>query len=270
MVIAPLAIPLLILASRTLIVESVSVTHRTLLVLAGMFAVVGPWIDQAHLLDQAHLPFGIAEEGSEVMAAATLVALLLSLLADVPLAPTFVTWPFIVGAVAVTLAGIGTLLMREYWTPISSATVHHSDIDHGPLSAVAQRVTINRQNLARTDVWAESSGGPAAIWLRVGSPGQPPIRESRTTTAHARYSNGTVTFTFAPIPDSEGQIYEIAVGVLRDAPYVFLGLASGNPLPDGVSSVDGQPVPWAKDLALRAYAKHRLPDRVRERPVGCC
>ena len=253
------------LAARTLIVESTTVTHRLLLGLAGIFAVAGPWFDP--LISEPRLLTAIAEEGSELMAATVLIALLLSLLGWVPLAPTFVTRPLVVGTVVVTIvgaiAGIGVLSMREYVTPITSATVERADIRHGPLSAITQHVTINRSNLTRIDVWATASSGPADLWLRVGPPGQPPIRESRTNTADAHWLDGAVSFTFAPIPDSEGQTYEIAVGALPGAPHVFLGLASGDPLPDGVAHVDGQPVPWANDLALRAYAKHRLPDRVR-------
>ncbi|MCY3749102.1 MAG: hypothetical protein OXG64_07390 [Chloroflexi bacterium] len=254
---APATVPMLVLASRTLVVEASSVTHRTLLGLAGIFAVAGLWLDA---FDQ---PIAIGEEGSELLAAAVLIALFLSLLDEVPLAPTVVVRPLVVATVLVTIGGVGFLAMREYWTPISSATVRRCDVDHGPLAVVAQGVTINRPNLGRIDVCVESSGGPADLWLSVGQPGQPPIRESRTTTSHVRWSSGTVTFTFDAIPDSQGQTYEIAIGALHRTPYLFLGLASGDPLAGGVAHINGRPDPWANDLALRAYAKHRLLDRLR-------
>ena len=154
LIVAPLAVPLLTIAVGTLIIEFKSAPQRILLGLAGVFVVAGLWLDSR---SADHVAIPIAEEGSELMAATTLFALFVSLRGVIPLLSPLVLWPCVSVIMVGTIVGTGVLVTREYWTPVSSATVHYGNIDHGPLSAVSQRVTINRSNLARIDVWAETA-----------------------------------------------------------------------------------------------------------------
>ena len=66
-----------------------------------------------------------------------------------------------------------------------------------------------------------------------------------------------MTFSFAPISDSQGQTYEITIGSLQSSPYVFLGLSTDDPIPESVVQVNGFSDSWGNDLALRAYTPGR-------------
>lgn len=249
--VAPIALPLLILASRTLWLESRRPTERALLIATGFFA-AGPLV-----LDSIPLPIGIAEEGSEHMAAAVLVAVLMSILGWVPLSPSFVTWRFVVIVVAFTVLVAGILDAREYQIRVAGMSRDRPEFHHGPLTSVSQTLRVDRAYLSRIDIYAESSGGDADLFLRLGPPGLPPIRESRATTNHPRWSNQTVTFAFAPIPDSKGQTYEISLGALQPTPFVFIGLSTNNPIPESSVLINGISDPGSNDLALRAYTPGR-------------
>ena len=85
-----------------------------------------------------------------------------------------------------------------------------------------------------------------------------PVRESRAEVRAARFSNATVAFDFAPIPDSGGATYTLAVGVLSGPkPHVFLGL-TGDVIREGAAVVNGAPTRYADDLAMRASWRVRL------------
>ena len=71
----------------------------------------------------------------------------------------------------------------------------------------------------------------------------------------------TVSFDFAPIPDSSGKVYTLAVGVLSGpTPYVFLGLTGGDAIPEGTAKVSGSPTRHADDLAMRTAWSGRFID----------
>ena len=251
LIVAPIALPLLILASRTLWTAASRPTQRALLVAAGFFAIV-PLV-----LDSLQVPIGVAEEGSELMAGVVLIALLMSILEWVPLSRTFITWRFVAIVTTITVLSAGILDAREYQVRVAGGIEDQPEIDHGPLSTVSQTVHVDRAHLSRIDVWAESTGKSAELFLRLGPPGGPPIRESRAITSHPRWSNQTVTFDFAPIPDSQGQTYEISIGALQSTPFVFVGLSTDNPIPESRVLVNGIADSWSNDLALRAYTPGR-------------
>ena len=248
---APVAVPLLFLASRTLLSEARTFTQRALLLVASVFA-IAPLV-----LDSVEPPLRIAEEGSELMAAVVLIALLMSVLGWIPLSPTFITRRFLAIVVAFTAVAGGILGVQEYWIPLSATRGDLPEVDHGPLSVVSQELTVDRSYLSRIDVWADVTSDAADLFLRLALPGQPPIRESRATTSHPRWSDQTVTFTFAPIPDSQGRTYEVTIGALESTPYVFLGISSDNPIGQSVVQINGIPDAWSNDLALHAYARGR-------------
>ena len=133
----------------------------------------------------------------------------------------------------------------------------------GPVSLVEQRIRATHDNWHRITVWAyvDGSGDPetasADIFARLtpadgSSPG--PVRESRAEVRGARFSNATVDFDFAPIADSGGKLYTLAVGVLSAPdPYVFLGLTRDDAIPEGEVLIAGAATGYGNDLALRTY-----------------
>lgn len=251
LVAAPVAIPLLILGSRALLTEARTAPQRALLLMSGVLAVV------PLLLDSVEPPYRIAEEGSELMTSVVLIAVLLSILGWVPLSPTLITWRFVAIVTLLTVLPAVILDAREYRIRAAGGIEDKPEIYHGPLSRVSQTLTVDRNHLSRIDVWAESTGESAELFLRLGSPGHPPLRESRTVTNHPRWSNGTVTFDFAPIPDSAGQTYEISVGALQPEPYVFVGLSTDDPISESVLLVNEGTDSLSNDLALRISTSGR-------------
>ena len=136
----------------------------------------------------------------------------------------------------------------------------------GPVSLIEQRFRADHDNLRRIDVWAEIDGGASAeIFARLTPEGSDrPVRESRAEVRGARFSNATTAFHFAPIPDSGGATYTLAVGVLSGPlPYVFLGLTSGDVFPQGAAVVSGTPTRNADDLAMRTFWRGRFVEVLR-------
>ena len=210
------------------------------------------------------------EEGSEIMAGATLAVVLVELLAA-RLGPARGVldvgkerggrWSAL-AATAALLAAATFALLAEYdlederWVKSPSAGYT------GPVSLIEQRFRATHDNLSRMSVWAyvHSPAGAAAsadIFARLTpalgwSPG--PLRESRAEVHGTRFSNTTVGFDFEPIPDSGGKLYTLAIGVLSGPePYVFLGLTRGDEVPEGEVLISGSPTGYGNDLALRTY-----------------
>ncbi len=209
------------------------------------------------------------EEGAEVMAATALGVVFIEMLAarprsarDAPVCTRAGSWRLAAFAAAAGLLAISLTISAP---PLVRHQLHKGDgwetvapwAYTGPITLVEQRFRANRDNLSRVDVWAYIDGGPAGqpaeIFARLTPEGaDAPIRESRTEAHGALFSNATVTFDFAPIPDSSGRVYTLAVGVLSGpTPYVFLGLTSGDVIPDGAAIVSGAPTRYADDLAMR-------------------
>ena len=131
----------------------------------------------------------------------------------------------------------------------------------GPVSLIEQRFRADHDNLTRIDVWAEIDGGASAeIFARLTPEGSDrPVRESRAEVRGARFSNATAAFRFAPIPDSGGATYTLAVGVLSGPkPYVFLGLTDSALNPTGDAVISGAPSRHREDLAMRTSWTGRL------------
>ena len=209
----------------------------------------------------------LLEEGSEVMAAATLAVILFETLSARPGA-IFVTsrsrrrksiWraaPVAVTAVLLVAGAFALLTWHEFegrgWRQGSPRYYT------GPITLVEQRFRSDHNNLRRIDVWSYVDRGnaeePAEIFARLTPVDGPdrPIRESRAEVRNARFSDATVTFEFHPIPDSGGTFYELAVGVLSGpTPFVFLGLTGGDAIAEGAAVVSGAPTPFLDDLAMR-------------------
>ena len=197
------------------------------------------------------------EEGAEIIGAATLVVILIEMLCERPgavlVAPT--------RRRGVGLAAVDVLLVTGAFLLVAHHIVEDShrvrtlpSFYTGPVSLVEQPFRATHDNLRRIDVWVEIDGGASAeIFARLTPQGSDaPIRESRTEVYGVRFSNATATFHFAPIPDSGGTRYTLAVGVLSGPlPYVFLGLTDGELNPEGAAEISGAPTRDANDLAMR-------------------
>lgn len=253
-IVGPIAIPLLLFAGRAFLGAARSMSQRTLLVMAIVFSAAPLRLDPIDTID---LPIGIAEEGSELFAAVVLIALFVSFFGWVPIPQSLINWKLAILILGFTTLSGGSLLLREYWILAAQTAGDSPEIYHGPLSTLSQDLHVDRAFLSRIDVWAETSDGSADIFLRLAPPGKPPIRESRATTIHRRWSGDSITFTFDPVPDSGGKAWEISVGALQPRPYVFLGLSTDDPIPQSVVRVNGDRSQWSNDLALKAYTYGR-------------
>ena len=251
LIFAPLVLPFLFLAARTLWSEARSLTQRTLLISAGFLVAI------SLVLDVSMPPIGVAEEGSELMASLMLIAVLLSVLSWVPLVPNFISWRLVALAAILVALPIGVFDSQEHIIRVAGGVEDKPEIHHGPMSLVSQTLRIERDHLSRIDVWAESTGGAAELFLRLGPPGHPPIRESRAVTRHPRWSNQAVTFDFAPIPASREKTYEVVIGSLHANPHVFVGLSTDDPIPESVVQINRSSDPWENDLALRLHTPGR-------------
>ena len=209
------------------------------------------------------------EEGSELMAAAALGVILIEMLAARPrpargepdLRPGGRRrWiGFTVGAVLLAAAAFPLLTTRHAHEGDGLETVAPWSYT-GPISLVEQRFRAIHDNLRRIDVRVEIDGGASAeIFARLTPEGSDrPVRESRVEVRGARFSNATVTFEFAPIPNSKGTLYNLAVGLQSGpAPYVFLGMTGDDVIPEGAAVINGTPTRYANDLAMRAFGDVR-------------
>ncbi len=248
--------------------------RRALVALAAliMFGAVvhdAHWLRSIPLAFVAFTPFGnpwkqFLEEGGEIFGGAILVVVLIEMVAARPGGVASSrpcrhrTVPALIDLLLVTVA---LLLVawhivedrRQLRMPPSSYT--------GPVSLVEQRFRAEMDWLRRIDVWAFVDGAPgeaADIFARLTPEGwDRPIRESRAVVddrRSSRFKTARTTFHFAPIPNSGGQTYTLAIGVLSGPtaqPYVFLGLSNTDPLPAGTAVINGAPARFADDLAMQ-------------------
>ena len=287
LVAAPLAAPLAAAAGWVLLTAQHGHPARALFaMLAVALALVGLLLDATSgdlliyrgLVGWLGFPPGPAgfyevfEEGSEQMAAAALAVLFVEMLAARPDAAPVVAGSRRRPVVAIVVtAG----LLAASALPLASHRVHKGDgwetvapwSYAGPIALVEQQFRANQDNLRRIDVWAYVDGGPAGkpgeIFARLTPTDRPdrPIRESRAAVRGARYRNETISFEFEPILNSSDRRYNLAIGVLSGAtPYVFLGLTSGDAIPEGAALVSGAPTRYADDLAMRTAWSGRFID----------
>ena len=213
----------------------------------------------------------LMEEAAQIVGAAALVVILVEMLAvrpsahDVCQIRTRERW---------VVTAVGAALLAASALPLVAHRAHPGDgwdtvapwSYTGPITLVEQRFRAHRDNLSRIDVWAYADGGPpgraAEIFARLTPEGvDAPIRESRAEARGARFSTATVAFKFEPIPDSNGKVYTLAVGVLgRAPPYVFLGMTGSDLIPEGAAIVSGAATRYGDDLAMRTAWIGRLID----------
>ncbi len=207
----------------------------------------------------------LIEEGAEIMAGATLVVILIEVLVArhdlVPSPRRDVVWRRLA---AVDVLLVGSALLLATWPVIEESRSHISRPWSwtGPITLVEQPFRARHDHLRRIDVWAFADSSPASaeIFARLTPEGSDvPIRESRTTVDARRLDIDTAAFRFAPIPDSRGKVYTLAVGVLSGRlPYVFLGLTGKDVYPAGEALVSGAPTPYGDDLAMRIVSHGHL------------
>ena len=109
------------------------------------------------------------------------------------------------------LTTYATSIEGDGWGPVRPVTYT------GPVSLVEQRSARPTTTSAhrRLGLRRRRSRGAAEIFARLTPEGSDrPVRESRAEVRGARFSNATAAFHFAPIPDSGGTLYTLAVGVL--------------------------------------------------------
>ena len=237
---------------------------------------LGDWLGHPQEPDGLPLAF---EEGAEVMAAAAMGVVFLEMLAVRRGAPAVAPTSRRVRLSALVVA-IGLLVISA--VPLVSHRLNKGDgwetiapwSYTGPVTLIEQPFRAHQDSLSRIDVWAYVDGGPpgsaAEIFARLTPEGSDrPIRESRATVDGARFSNATVTFDFAPLPDSSGRVYTLAIGVLSGpTPYVFLGMTSGDAIPEGAASVSGAATSFGDDLAMRTAWSGRAIDGLYPRDLG--
>ncbi len=156
---------------------------------------------------------------------------------------------------------VGALAITEYEIRDTGVYWDSPEREHGPLTMVSQTLQVNHAYLSRIEVWATAVGGEGAIFMRLTPVGSArPIRESRAAVHHPRWSEQTVDLKFVPVPDSQGQTYDLTIGALVPTPHVFLGLSTDNPNSLSAVRINGEPDRWANDLALRTYWRGRAPE----------
>ena len=209
----------------------------------------------------------LLEEGLEIMAAALFVVILVETLGQ-RVAP--VTGRAARHGVNLLVAILGVVLLaaNAYVLVTRSGVIEDSrGVDRpwsytGPIALVEQRFRASHNYLHRIEIWTyvDVAPGSAEIFARLTPEGsERPIRESRALVDARRFSNATVAFDFEPIPASEGKVYKLTVGVLSGpTPYVFVGLARGDAIPEGTAIVSGAPTPHMDDLAVRTASIGRL------------
>ena len=278
-VVAPLLAAPLAAAGWVLLTSQRLHPARALLTLLAIVFVACAIVLDSYVLHIAPLSWSVfLEEGLELTAAAILVVILIEMLAarpgavpDTPGAPS----PWSPGRRAAALAATAVLLAASAFPLLSTQHVFEDNrwgrvspwSYTGPVSLVEQRFRATHDNLQRIDVWAEIDGGASAeIFARLTPEGSDrPVRESRADVRGARFSNATVTFEFAPIPDSGGTLYTLAIGVLSGpTPYVFLGLTGDDVIPEGAAVVSGAPTPYADDVPMRTTWSGRFIERLLE------
>lgn len=275
-VVVPLLAVPLAAAGWVLVTSQRGHPMRALLaVVAGVLLLGATALDPVELIGTPRAWERLLEEGSEVMAAATLAVILLEMRAQRP-----ATVPRSHGgrygprrraaalALALALLGaIGILLSTPHTYEDIPAERDRPWFYTGPVSLVEQRLHTSHSNLTRIHVWAYVDGAPgtAEIFARLtpvdGSDG--PIRESRAEVTGVRFSDSIVEFQFEPIADSSRAIYSLSVGVLSGpTPYVFLGLTGVEAMHEGAAIVSGVPTPHNDALAMRTFRVGRFAEEL--------
>lgn len=210
----------------------------------------------------------LLEEGAEIMAAATLVVILVELLAarrssvagEHAAAARSRSRRWVTIAVGAGLLVAAAFAFQAEYQQEDERWVRGSpDLYAGPVVLVQQRFRVQHDFLTRIEVWAAVEGGAESrsqLYARL-TPDEgavEPVRESRAEVRHEGLSSATVDFSFAPIPDSGGRAYWLDIGVLSGPnPYTFLGIAKSESNPEEPVVINGVPSPYGNGLAMRTY-----------------
>ena len=214
------------------------------------------------------------EDGSEIMSAAILVTILTGSLGRLPLYAGPQPWRrFLALGAALSVVAATFALLPTYKYDWGSGP---PDNYTGPVALIEQDISVHHPFLSRIDVWSYVTAGSAQqadIFMRLTPIGEEqPIRESKASVRNTDWHDDPVTFDFAPLADSRGQVYRLAVGVLGPpSAQVFLGLTGNDPLPDSSVVINGEPTRWANDLSMRGHWEGRgarvLVDAIRYEPT---
>lgn len=223
------------------------------------------------------------EEGSELMAGATLAVVLVELLAAragpdrrsrvVAVGGRGGRWATL-GVMAALLTASAFVLQAEFNREDSRPRPEAPWSYAGPVSLIEQQFRATDDNLRRITVWAFVDGGEspelasADVFARLTPTDGPlsgPVRESRAEVRGKRFENATVDFDFEPILDSGGKLYTLAIGILgAPASYVFIGLTHDDAIAEGEVLINGVATGHGNDLELRTHWTARGLDLVPE------
>ena len=259
--VAPVAVPLLLVAGASLWRATASDRMRRLLFLAAVIfgggALIRDTLEPLNPRDRVEWIWRL-ENASELMAAATLVLLLLVMHWNVRLYLPHARW---LGAVAMGvpllaggLAGVAEWEMRDTgWHVNSSAFLA------GPVRIAEQAITVDHDWLSRIDVRMSSRDEPADAWFRLTPVDAPtPIREARQTVMPRSKDPGWARFAFTPIPDSGGRRYTVSVGPLGSEPsHIEVGLSRTDA--DSSVRLNGVAPAYVNHLTLHTYWAGRGP-----------
>ena len=199
------------------------------------------------------------EDGSEIMAAAILVVVLIELRAGTKREASTDQprprgragrWAALVAAAALLAASIPALLADYEW---EEEGIARPLLYAGPISLLEQSFRSNLDQLTRIQVWSyvRSSGGNILARLTPAHSGSP-------VAARARVPNTwphpvVVDLNFEPIPDSQGKWYTLTI--LSDtSSNVHLGVTRGGMNHAGEAVVNGMPEPNTYALAMGTHA----------------
>ena len=198
------------------------------------------------------------EDGSEIMAAAILVVVLIELRAGTKREASTDQprprgragrWAALVAA-ALLAASIPALLADYEW---EEEGIARPLLYAGPISLLEQSFRSNLDQLTRIQVWSyvRSTGGNILARLTPANSGSP-------VAARARVPNTwphpvVVDLNFEPIPDSQGKWYTLTI---RSEPSsnVHLGVTRGGMNHAGEAVVNGMPEPNTYALAMGTHA----------------
>ncbi len=274
---APLALPLIALAGYAL--WGIIRDNLTLRILAGISVLLGfaAVVRDSffYLYDPVRSAWPLfLEDGSEIMSAAILVTILAGSLGRLTLYEgpqpwrRFLTLGFALSVFVAVLASLPTY-KYEWGSGLPDSYT-------GPIALLEQDIRVHHPFLSRVDVWSYVTAGSAQqadIFMRLTPLGeQQPVRESKAIVQNFDWSEEPVRFTFTPIPESRGQVYRLAVGVLGPpSAQVFLGLTGNNPIPDSSVIINGEPTRWANDVSMKGHWEGRgarvLVDAIRYQPT---
>ena len=274
---APLALPLIALAGYVLWV--VVRDNLNLRLLAGISILLGFMAVARdsffYLYDPARSAWPLfLEDGSEIMSAAILIAILVGSLSRFPRYEGPQPWGRYLAlgtSFTIIIAILASLPTYKYeWG--SGPPDNYA----GPIALIEQDIRVHHPFLSRIDVWSftqDRSSEQAEIFMRITPLGSDqPVRESNASVRFTDWSEDPVRFTFTPIPESRGQLYRLSVGVLGPpSALVFVGLTGNDPISESSVVINGEKTRWANDLSMRGHWEGRgarvLVDALRYEPT---